>query len=332
MQGADVILQSSDLVSFRVHRSILAISSPFFKDLFSLPQPRDDEAADGLPIVHVPENAELLHSLLTVLYPIPSVIPNSYEKTLTLLAALQKYDMVIAISTVRPEIARQLPTTEAAFHVYAIASGKQLVPEMETAARLTLDHPMTFEVLANILPLFEGSALTDLVRFRKRCRSKILSFFERFVGGKCSQSKVWCSCPKTKRPHSSLQNNSGIVAGWLSALIFGHIKALRETYTRPLPNYLSLRNEFVAALRAHISETHCTSCSILYAADGESLRDSLLRRALRARENVRIYHLLVIVGLTPYTGTLSPRRRGVKHTSRFRKNECLIVVGLAWRL
>ena len=288
MQGADVILQSSELVSFRVHRSILAISSPFFNDLFSLPQPRDDEAADGLPVVHVPENAELLHSLLTVLYPIPSVIPDSYEKTLALLAALQKYDMAIAISTVRPQISRQLPTTEAAFHAYAIASSKQLVPEMETAARLTLDHPMTFEVIANILPLFEGSALTDLVRFRKRCRDKILTFFERFIGGKYTQSQAWCSCPKTKRPHSTLQNNSGIIAGWLMILIFQHIKDLRETFTHPLPTYLSLRNKFVAALRDHISETHCTSCSVLYAADGESLRDSLLRRAVRARETVRI--------------------------------------------
>jgi hypothetical protein len=77
MQGADVILQSSDLVSFRVHKSILAISSPFFNDLFSLPQPQHDTAVDGLPIVHMSEDAELLHSLLTLLYPIPSVIPDS---------------------------------------------------------------------------------------------------------------------------------------------------------------------------------------------------------------------------------------------------------------
>jgi hypothetical protein len=288
MQGADVILRSSDLVSFRVHKSILAISSPFFNDMFSLPQPSNDTAADGLPIVHVPENAELIHSLLTVLYPIPSVIPDSYEKTLTLLAALQKYDMVIAISAVRPELGRQLPTTEAAFHVYAIASGKQLLPEVETAARRTLDHPMTFEVIANILPLFEGSALTDLVHFRKRCRNRLLTFFDRFVGGNCSQSKAWSSCPKTKRPHSTLQNNSVIIVGWLSALILRHIKGLRETYTRPLPNYLSFRNEFVAALRAHISETRCTSCSTLYAADGEDLREQLLRRVARERESVRI--------------------------------------------
>ncbi|KAH9007872.1 hypothetical protein EDB84DRAFT_1426188, partial [Lactarius hengduanensis] len=135
MQGADVILQSPDLVSFRVHKSILAISSPFFTDLFSLPQPPNDAVIDGLPIVQVSENAELLHSLLTVIYPIPSVIPDSYEKTLALLAALEKYNMDIALPPVRSEIGRQLPTTEEAFRAYAIASSKRLIPEMETTAR-----------------------------------------------------------------------------------------------------------------------------------------------------------------------------------------------------
>jgi len=93
-------------------------------------------------------------------------------------------------------------------------------------------------------------------------------------------------------------NNTGIIAGWLSALILRHIKGLRETYTRPLPNYLSLRTEFVAALRAHISETHCNSCSMSYAADGEALRDQLLHRALRAREN-EPFHLDAVASSTP---------------------------------
>ncbi|KAH9058184.1 hypothetical protein EDB87DRAFT_941903 [Lactarius vividus] len=112
MQGADVIFRSSDHVSFRVHKLILAISSPFFTDLFSLPQPPDDEVIEGLPVVQVSEDAELLHGLFTVFYPIPLAIPDSYEKTLALLAASQKYNMTTVLSAVRSEIGRQLPTTE----------------------------------------------------------------------------------------------------------------------------------------------------------------------------------------------------------------------------
>jgi hypothetical protein len=48
---ASLIIRSSDLVSFRVHKPVLAMASPFFKDLLSLPQPSDSESIDGLPVV-----------------------------------------------------------------------------------------------------------------------------------------------------------------------------------------------------------------------------------------------------------------------------------------
>ncbi|KAH9020957.1 hypothetical protein EDB85DRAFT_2152723 [Lactarius pseudohatsudake] len=246
LPGADVILRSSDLVSFHVHKSILAILSPFFTDLFSLPQPPDGEVIEGLPVVQVSEDAELLHSLFTVLYHIPSAIPDSYERTLALLAALQKYNITAVLSNIRSGIGHQLPTTEASFRAYAIACSKQLIPEIETTARLTLDHPMTFEVIADALLLFEGSALGDLVRFRKRCRDNVVSFFDGFVDA---------------------------------------YRKLEETYTNTLPNPSSLRKEFVAALRTHVSSTKCSSCSMVCATEGEAFHDELYRRISKARDD-----------------------------------------------
>ena len=82
---ANLIIRSSDLVDFRVHKPVLAMTSPFFKDLLSLPQPSDSETADGLPVVRLPESSELLNSLVSMLYPVQKVIPNSYEKVLYLL-------------------------------------------------------------------------------------------------------------------------------------------------------------------------------------------------------------------------------------------------------
>jgi hypothetical protein len=332
LQGADVILQSSDLVSFRVHKLMLALSSPFFNDMFSLPQSCDGEVVDGLPVVHVSEGADLLQRLLTLLYPIPFVMPDCYDESLVLLAALQKYDMVKAKSSVRPTMQDQLPDTLDAFHAYAIASCKQLIPEMEIAARLTLDHPMTFEALvdADTLSFFKGSALSNLVHFRKRCRDKLLSFFETFVAGTDSLSKSWCGCSKTKRPHSALQKDNGILAGWLRDLFLRHIKSLQETYTSPLPNQASLRKEFIAALRAHISETHCPSCSTSYAVD-EALREQLLRHALRARDRVRIFSSPWNCRLTLYTA-LPTRCLSTKPNRRFRNYQHLTVAGIIRRI
>jgi hypothetical protein len=58
------------------------MASPFFQDLLSLPQPPDSENVDGLPVVQVSEGAELLNSLISILYPVRTVVPNSYEKVL----------------------------------------------------------------------------------------------------------------------------------------------------------------------------------------------------------------------------------------------------------
>jgi hypothetical protein len=60
------------------------------------------------------------------------------------------------------------PRGAEAFTAYAIASTKGLIPEMEYAARLTMNFPMTFEILGEGLRSFEGSALHDLASFRKR--------------------------------------------------------------------------------------------------------------------------------------------------------------------
>ena len=165
---ANVILRSSDQVNFRVHKGVLAMSSPFFKDLLSLPQPPLDILVDGLPVIQVPENADLLISLVSLLYPIPPVIPRSYKEVFALLAACQKYDMVSMQSYIREEVRRGYfpePYRAEAFSAYAIASSMGLDPEMERAARLTMDLPLTFESLGEELRLFTGSALHNLMLY-----------------------------------------------------------------------------------------------------------------------------------------------------------------------
>ena len=146
------------------------MSSPFFKDLLSLPQPPDREIIDGLPVVKLPEDAGLLNSLISLLYPVTPVIPYSYQKLFALLAVCQKYEMESVQFIIRAAIKVgkfPAPVGAEGFSAYAIASGLGLVPEAEDAARLTLGQPMTFESLGEDLRLFKGRALCDLFRFRK---------------------------------------------------------------------------------------------------------------------------------------------------------------------
>jgi hypothetical protein len=64
-------------------------------------------------------------------------------------------------SSIRAKVERgefPAPKGTEAFLAYVIAGDKGLIPEMENAARETLNHPMSFELLGEGLQLFEGSA------------------------------------------------------------------------------------------------------------------------------------------------------------------------------
>ena len=169
VSDASIIVRSSNQVDFRVHKSVLAMSSPFFADMLSLPQPPDDETVDGLPVVQLSEDSGLLNCLFSLLYPVSPIIPSSYEKVFALLAACQKYDMVSIQSHIRAEVKRgtyPAPGAAEALSAYTIASSLGLVLEAENAARLTEGQPLTFESLGEGLRSFKGRALRELVRYR----------------------------------------------------------------------------------------------------------------------------------------------------------------------
>ena len=146
------------------------MSSPFFKDLLSLPQPPDAEVVDGLPVVALPENASLLNSLISLLYPATPVIPDSYQRVFALLAVCQKYKMESVQSNIRSAISDgtfPAPVGAEGFNAYVLASDMGLVPEMEDASRLISDQPITFESLGEGLRSFKGRVLYDLIRNRR---------------------------------------------------------------------------------------------------------------------------------------------------------------------
>ncbi|KAJ7188684.1 hypothetical protein C8R46DRAFT_934712 [Mycena filopes] len=62
-----VVLQAEN-TQFRVHWSILGLSSPFFRDMQGLPQPIDQPSTDGCPIVQLSDTAVDVQFLLEALY------------------------------------------------------------------------------------------------------------------------------------------------------------------------------------------------------------------------------------------------------------------------
>jgi len=297
VSDANIIIQSSDLVNFRIHKSILVSSSPFFRDMFSLPQPSDNETIDGLPVVRFSEDAELIRALITVLYPIPPEIPTSYDRVLALLATAQKYNMAVVQSSIRAEISRGvLPTPAKAqpFRAYAIAFNNMLSPEMETAARSTLDYPLTFESLGKDLLLFKGSALRELASFRKKCGDKIVSCLESFLDTD-GPSKIWVACPRSEDSQYLLgqslpiSTNGPILPRWLQDFFAKQIEISKSYFTQDFINPRSIREKYLEALLKHrLQPNGCLFCLMVHAREGDRYYGVLEQELENARNQASV--------------------------------------------
>ena len=310
---ADIILQSSDSANFRVHKSILVSSSQVFEDMLSLPQPSSDDTVDGLPVVRLSEDAEIVRALITVLYPIRTEIPSSYERVLALLGAAQKYDMPVIRRTIRAEILfTGLRVQTPAFRAYAIAFSNGLSQETESAARLTLDYPLTFEALGDNLTLFVDSALSELADYRKECRDSVVSCLESFLDVRNGPSKIWVGCPSSKPPieHSSPgkpsgkqprgssaatsslwstlhENNERTLPSWLHDLFAQLIEESKQYFTNSLINPSRIREQYLAALRKHSPDKNgCITCMVVHTHCGERYCVELEQKLTSARKKV----------------------------------------------
>jgi hypothetical protein len=213
--------------------------------------------------------------------------------------------MASVLSSVRAEVNHGIfPTPKGveAFSAYAIASSKGLTPEMENAARQTLDYPMTFEALGEGLRLFQGWALWDLANFRKRYRDNLVSCFKSFLEtSKETQFNIWVSCVYVQRlcrnPSSGLislsklpmSNKNWSLPSWLAELYQKYLDEwqAQEAFSRPLLNPRSIRGVYLSALQAHINNSYsCVSCANAHTKNGETFCKDLEDRLTQALNEV----------------------------------------------
>jgi hypothetical protein len=193
------------------------------------------------------------------------------------------------------------PSGADAFSAYAIASAKGLIPEMEYAAYLTLDHPMTFEILGEALREFEGRALRDLANFRKRYRDKLMSCFKLFLEAYQSSSNIWIPCngngeyiqdghSHSASSKSKKRRSSPSVPHWLIVLFEKHLNDLRDSFSKPLFNPRNIRREYLSTLRAHIESSVCVSCTKVHALKGETFCKELEDRLTQTLNDVYLFY------------------------------------------
>ncbi|TFY63458.1 hypothetical protein EVG20_g6301 [Dentipellis fragilis] len=174
-ENADIVLRSSQWVDFRAHKLLLSLASPVFKSMLSMPQPNSPadshDYAGGLPVVRMSEDTMTLQHLLTAVYPLPVSLPGSYEDTILVLAAAQKFEMKGALSSIRTamrasgiyDLAREKP-----LQIYGLAYSHGLEDEAISAAWHTLPRA-SLERYGKELCFASGSALYELTQYWHRC-------------------------------------------------------------------------------------------------------------------------------------------------------------------
>ncbi|KAI0316422.1 hypothetical protein OF83DRAFT_1084270 [Amylostereum chailletii] len=89
---ADVILRSSDNVDFGVYKATLAMASPVFESMFSLPNPSGSQEAT-VQVCQMTEGSKTLNTLLSMIFPVNVIIPTTIEDVFSVRSAAQKFDM-----------------------------------------------------------------------------------------------------------------------------------------------------------------------------------------------------------------------------------------------
>jgi hypothetical protein len=185
---ADAILCSSDRKELRVHKVIISLASPVFRDMFSLPQPV--ESPSKIPSIDIPESSDILQPLIQHLYPYsPPEIPD-VEMWAKLHTTADKYNIEVVMDWLEGMlIPRFLKTSP--LRVYALASCWGFEEEAKIASRGTLTIDISNGFPEEDARLMGGVACQKIyvlhTQRREQTRALIGALPYRFSGN--------CSCP-----------------------------------------------------------------------------------------------------------------------------------------
>ncbi|KAJ7159378.1 hypothetical protein C8R43DRAFT_353671 [Mycena crocata] len=147
---ADTILRSADGADFHVSRAILSLASPFFKDMFSIPQPVDE--AD-LPVIPVVETGDVLNSILRVWYPGATPVVG-YDRLQDLCEIIElllsKYDIQFTAPTLQTHL--QIHMEKDPLTVFVVSCRYGWAKIAKAAARSCLKLPIRSLYIRNDIP------------------------------------------------------------------------------------------------------------------------------------------------------------------------------------
>jgi hypothetical protein len=258
--GADLVLRSHDSRHFRVPKSYIIDSSPVLKELIlktlDVPNREGGEALASYPLVQLPESGAVLHTLLTFIFPVTSLVPSTIEDVMELLSVAQKYQMDSVLAHIRDRIARKNPPStklDSAVHIYSIAQKYGLREEALQAAQSILKYPIDIADFQDKLDTMSGRSLYELWMFYQNSRtilaSDLMEFRTSTSGVSSALGDFHCSA-----------SGSSQIPGWL------------DDYIESIGNAPHLFDfvEFSMTLARHMRGGHGCSCEFI---PNQTMRD-----------------------------------------------------------
>lgn len=134
---SDIVLLSSDKIHFYCHKVILSLSSPYFKEKFTIPS----GYVDAAPILFMSEDSKILDKILRFCYPaVDPKFESLSEFYQVVTTMVNKFSMRNVARRARGELCKYAKSEP--LRVFAIAYAMQWNDEAAEAAACVLNRPL----------------------------------------------------------------------------------------------------------------------------------------------------------------------------------------------
>lgn len=260
---ADVILRSVDGVDFYIDLAVLAMASPVFKDMSTLPLPASKIAKDRRSVITMHESSTTLELLLQLVH--PAMYPHLQDVTLDIfrdvLVAADKYEMAKVVPALEATLdnTRFFKEHASAFRVFALASRFGMRTLARAAARTLLTFPPPSDLPAALpeLETVPAAAYHRLLKYRAACFAVLFppidgvadyrswvqvwwSTVRRSSGWNigCFWNPTWTSCSSC----SSSEPPGSILTSWF----IDHVERMKVAYYKNVTAQTLLSMELLA--------------------------------------------------------------------------------------